>query len=389
MRVSKSLEKAESAPARKKRVLLVIRWPVGGIRTYLRYVYRSFDPSKWQFTIVAPQYDEMKVLLEDLSDLDVDYVSVTGGDTKSFLVQASSLIFKGQFDLIHSHGFTSGVCAALPASLRRTPHLLTSHDVLNEEQFPGARGKFKKQAVARLLNLVDKIQSVSHDAQENLLEHFPSLRRYPEKCVVIPNGIEVERFINAEPRNLRNELGLGDDVFLIGFMGRFMAQKGFRYLVDAMEILKKQGDLPRKPVVLTFGDGRYIRREKEAVKDRGLEDFFVFMPFTANVAGTIKGVDVVAMPSLWEACGLLAMETLACGTPLIGSNCIGLREVLRGTPAKVIPKGDAHNLALALSQEIKTSSITQFQVFQEKAALEFDIKTTCMEIEKLYGRVGG
>src|SRR5690606_26743623 len=100
------------------------------------------------------------------------------------------------------------------------------------------------------------------------------------RCVVIPNGIEVQRFREALRRDMRRELIIGSDVFLIGFFGRFMSQKGFRYLVDAIEILCKDAEVKKKPLVLTFGEGAFIREEKLAIKDRRLEEYFRFMPFT-------------------------------------------------------------------------------------------------------------
>jgi glycosyltransferase involved in cell wall biosynthesis len=183
---------------------------------------------------------------------------------------------------------------------------------------------------------------------------------------------------------LRNELELDNDVFLIGFLGRFMAPKGFFYLVEAIDILLQRNDLPRRPLVLMFGEGGWFRAEMRSIQKKGLEGYFLSMPFTPNVASTIKALDVVTMPSLWEACGLLAMETLICGTPLIGSNCIGLREVLRGTPAKTVPKADADALAQALLQEMKMNRKEIFMSFRKTAAEKFDVTNTSQHILNLY-----
>ena len=81
---------------------------------------------------------------------------------------------------------------------------------------------------------------MSHDARDNLLAYLPILKLFKRKVIAIPNGIEVEPFLKAEKRDLRRELGLPRESFLIGFLGRFMSQKGFRYLVDALEQIKKE-----------------------------------------------------------------------------------------------------------------------------------------------------
>lgn len=375
---------------RKKKVLLVVRWPVGGIRTFIRYVYRNFDPKRWKLTIIAPHLSETPVLIEDLAGLDVRYIAVQEEPHPAqFFVNVAYEVIRGGYDLVHSHGFTSGMSAVLPAVLRRTPHLMTSHETLNLKQFIGLRGKAVRFGMEGLLRLIDIVHSVSNDAQKNLIDFFPCLSRKDGKCAVIQNGIEIERFAETEPRDLRGELSLGNDVFLIGFLGRFMSVKGFRYLVDAIELIRAKDCLTKLPLVLAFGEGGFIREEIQAIEKRGLKEYFCFMPFTPNVAATIKGLDVVVMPSLCEACGLLAMEVLACGVPLIGSDCVGLREVLQGTPASVVPKANAVALANALEREMRTDSKGLFLSFREKASEMFDVRRTSQSILNLYERMTG
>jgi glycosyltransferase involved in cell wall biosynthesis len=142
-------------------------------------------------------------------------------------------------------------------------------------------------------------------------------------------------------------------------------------------------DLPRRPVLLTFGEDGFIREEREAVRERGLAEFVRFMPFVPNIAPTLKGIDVVVMPSLSEACGLLAMEAMVAGVPLIGTNSIGLREVLKDTPARVVPMRDGVALAEALIHEMKHPTRDTAQVFVAEAANRFDAERRAVELEKL------
>lgn len=375
---------------RKKRILLVVRWPVGGIRTFMRYVYRRFDPEQYHFTILGPENFELDVLAKDLEGLDVELIKVSPYPSSLELSLAVfRLLMHGRYDLVHSHGFTSGICASLPAFILRIPHLLTSHDVLSTAQFSGISGLMKKNVMGGALSLTKTIHSVSHDAQANLLEFFPILDRKSGKCVVIPNRIETDRFVNAVPRDIRKEQEISEDVFLLGFMGRFMSQKGFIYLVDAIEMLKQSGNMPKKPIVLAFGEGGFVREEKAALAARGLEEYFRFLPFTANVAGVIKGLDLVVMPSLWEACGLLAMETLVAGTPLITSDCIGLREVVRDTPAYMVPSRDSKALEEGIRLFMEKDMRQPFVDYASKAAVRYDVTTTAASLQTLIDKVIG
>ncbi len=108
------------------------------------------------------------------------------------------------------------------------------------------------------------------------------------------------------------------------------------------------------------------------------------MPFESNVAGAIKTVDVVVMPSLWEACGLLAMETLVCGTPLIATECIGLREVIKDTPAVVVPAKNGEDIAVAITDMINVDQKMNFQCFVEKAAERYGADVQSDAMKSLY-----
>jgi len=365
----------------KKRILLVVRWPAGGIRTFMRYVYRTFPVESYQFTLIAPKYDETSVLLEDLSGLDLTYCPLSENPTPmEFVRVVTRQLISGSIDLVHSHGFTSGNCVAIPAMLARIPHLLTIHETLNQEQFAGYRGIIKRVVMSSVLSLVDIIQSVSHDAEANLLGFFPKLKG---QSLVILNGIDAGQFQNASPRDLRGELGIGEDYFLVGFLGRFMSPKGFIHLVDAVEYLSKLQGLHKKLLVLAFGEGGFIREEKAALKERGLEKFFRFLPFASNVAGVIKGLDLVVMPSLREACPLLPMETLACGIPLIASDCIGLREVVQGTPTLMVPAGNGRALAEGIKTCMEQDQRKQFIDFAPIAARRYNVEKTALAIMQL------
>lgn len=369
---------------KKYKILLIVRHPVGGIRTFFKYFYRNYDPEKYSFTLVSPDTPETQVLLNDICKLDVAYLSTNNWlSNKEFFVIITNIIINNKFDLIHSHGFTAGVCSVFGSLLRSIPHILTCHDVFTEKQFVGLGGFVKKLFLSLMLSMIDNIHCVSHDARSNLLEYLPILKVFNKKIVVILNGIETEHFFSAKERDIRNEFGLKQHDFLIGFLGRFMSQKGFFYLIEALEEIKKNGNPLKQPIVLCFSpeDG-FIREEKENISKRGLTESVLFLPYVADVASTLKSLDVVVIPSLWEACPLLPMEAMVAGVPLIGTNCVGLREVLKDTPATVVPARNSMALAIALLKEMKKPSISAKE-FSKMAVTQFDVKRRAIELENL------
>lgn len=371
----------------KIRVLLVVRWPVGGIRTFIQYVYCQFDPHKYQFIIMAPNLPEVDVMLANLSKFDIDYYKLSSSPSFVEITGAIIRLIKNKkIDIIHSHGVISAICAVLPSIYGKVPLILTSHDMINEQRFLGVKGYLTRCAMRFMLRYAKVIHSVSGDAQDNLLEYFPSLKA-DKKCKMIRNAINVNLFLGAETRELRKELGLLDKCTLIGFLGRFMSPKGFKYLVEAIELLIAEGQLNKIPIVVAFGEGGFIREEKIIIKNKGIEAYFRFLPFVPDVASTIKGVDMVVMPSLWETCPLLPMEALVCGTPLISSNCIGLREVVLNTPAIIVEPLNGKTLAEAIKKEMSTNSKDKFNDFVEEAAIRFSVEIASKEIEQMYEQV--
>lgn len=367
-----------------RNVLLVVRWPIGGIRTYLRYVLGSASFREYRFTLLTtvqePQAEA--ALRAALADVNVTYVFCEPGLWKLFAAvrqQASS----ARYALIHSHGISAAVLTALPAKLRRIPHVTTAHEVFTARQFVGRRGRAKRFALGTILGLVDIIHTVSNDARGNLAQFFPRLGR--ARVVTVRNGISVNAFDRTEARPLRAELQLSADTFLIGFLGRFMSPKGFRYLIEAVESLSREGT-PRPFAVVAVGDGGFIREDHQVIREKGIERYFHFLPFVDSVAPVLRGLDVVAVPSLWEACPLLPMEAMVAGTPVIGSNCIGLREVLEGTPATVVAAGDGPALARALRMQLlePIKYANAAREYSPQAAIRFDVEQSASGMAALY-----
>jgi len=371
---------------KKKIILIVAKKPVGGIRTYFKYVYASPIFNEYRFVVVTPKYDLKEYVFEVFSGKEIEYIET--GDTNSELVKAAHRVLcRIDCDVLHTHGFTTGLILSLLAFWFRTPHIMTAHDVILDWQVPGVLGWLKSKAIGFCFNLIDVIMAVGKDAGENLAERYPRLKD-KGKLVVIRNGIDVEHFSKSDVRNLKKELNLDSDTLVFGFFGRFMPQKGFGYLVDAVDILRKRNP-ELKFAIVGFGQGGYIREERQTLRERNLEQWFHFMPHTNEMPAAIRGVDAVVMPSLWEACPLLPMEAMVAGVPVIGSNCIGLKEVIADTPSLIFKMADADVLA-----ETMTNFANDMEKYKElsrsfvtTAVKRFDANQSAAGLQNLYQKV--
>ena len=369
---------------KKVNILVVIRWPVGGIRTYIRYVYKKLKGA-YHFTIVGPELPEIEFMKKDMADLDVEFVTV--GANKSSLSMGKAvynLLQNNKIDLIHSHGFTSGLITSLINLVYRKPHVITSHDILQSSQFKGISGVLKKFSLSYILPSADRIQSVSHDAQNNLITFIPRLKKFQNKLTVIFNGIDINEFRSAEAMELRRKYNLSNDVFLVGFIGRFMSQKGFSFLIRAIDNIKdKVGEFR----VIVFGSYGFVREDQRMIESLGLSSYFIFHGYEQNIACAVKGLDVVVMPSLWEACPILPMEVLVSGVPMIGSDCIGLREVLNDTPSIVFNSGNVEQLAEAIVNVMNKADKSDFLEYMEEARNRYDSSNTAAQLEAVFSEL--
>jgi glycosyltransferase involved in cell wall biosynthesis len=193
---------------------------------------------------------------------------------------------------------------------------------------------------------------------------------------------------NGVPSNLRQQLGLNPDVVLMGFLGRFMEQKGFLVLADALAELNQSP--PARPFhLVAVGSGDLLVNYQNMLD--GKPDVLrriSFLPQTPDPASVLRELDLLVMPSLWEAHPLLPMEAMLVGVPIVGTSCLGLREVLRGSPSMMVPPGDAKALARALRQAISAPWKDAAMDYAAKAKDRFDVRHTADRLLSLFEHVG-
>ena len=367
----------------KKQILVVVRWPLGGIRTYMRYVFRHF-PSEYNLTILASSTQEDAAISKDAEECGAKLLLVRSGGTGTFVYEIFKELQKNKYKLILSQGFISAVAVCIANFFGRTSHILTIHGIVEPKYFIGRFAGVKKFILAKMLKRVSVLYGVSNDILDHLYEQFPDLKINGPSSVVIPNGIELTdlAITTNHPINLRDTFNIEPSTFLFGFFGRFMHQKGFDLLIQAVDILKQQNDI-RSFAVVAVGSGDYIRELQQSIRELGLEQYFHFLPFQPQVHQLYKQVDVIVAPSRWEACPLLPMEALCLGVPLIASDCIGLRETISETPAMVFPTENLAALLDVMRECMVNNNADIFKQFIPCAKERYNVINTAQQVIQL------
>lgn len=224
------------------------------------------------------------------------------------------------YDLMHSHYWFSGQVGLWAQERWRIPHLLTFHTLgavknalFHRQMEPELRITTEKRLAAHC----DRILAASEREKEHLVR-FCGL---PAEAVgIVPCGVDLERFHPVDKVRARESLALDPQEPVALYVGRFTALKGIDRLLEAMSHLKRRR--PDLRLMIVGGDGKQTPESQELAslsRDFGIQDRVTFvgrvdheqMPFYYSAA------DVLALPSHYESFGLVALESLACGTPVV------------------------------------------------------------------------
>jgi glycosyltransferase involved in cell wall biosynthesis len=165
-----------------------------------------------------------------------------------------------------------------------------------------------------------------------------------------------------------------------------MEQKGFLPLIYAIRRLADSG--PPVPFhLLAVGSGDYRNEYKTTVHELGLTDHVSFLDFTPNVGPVLSQLDLLVIPSQWEASSLLAMEAMSVGAPILGTDCIGLREVLHGTPARTVPTGDVDALAAGLRHAMENPWTEEAMRYVPTARRRFDNDPSAQKLAGVFDQL--
>jgi glycosyltransferase involved in cell wall biosynthesis len=369
----------------------VVRWPVGGIRTHLSCNYSFLGDRGFRCTFVVPDDDSLPAVRETLGALpgsELIGVPVRGRECPLWQT-VRPLLQSGRFALAHAHGLTAAAHATFAALGSDVPLLITLHEPLRQAQFAGLRGSCKRWLLGRGLARAAGIITVSQDSRDNLLRWFPNLRKHTARIHAIANGIDTEPYRDPDDGDrvdLRRQLGIEESTTLIGFLGRFMPEKGFPLLLEAVRRLVVHGGVPSFHVV-AFGSGDYRREHQRQIEALGLTRHVTLRDFVPSVAGVLRRLDLVVVPSLWEASSLVSMEAMAAGVPVLGSDCPGLREVLRGTPSRTFRTGEIAALECSLRAALDELWTDEARDFACMARERFDNLRSARRLAGLYAAV--
>ncbi len=276
------------------------------------------------------------------------------------------------YDLIHSHYWMSGLAAIELSEKWNIPFLQMFHTlVLMKNRIAKSpqekEGEYRILGEKKVISKANRIiaATLAEKSQLEFLYEAPS-----SKISVIPPGVDIRHFYPIAKDEAKEVVGVPENTHTILYVGRIEPLKGIDLLIRAISIIQKNGDLECCPHNLVIIGGEpnaktedmnaEMARLQDMVEDLGIENFVIFLgkqdqqmlPYYYSAA------EVVVMPSHYESFGMVALEAMACGTPVVASQVGGLAFLVRdGETGFVVPGNDVQKLAKRLVELIKNKEL--------------------------------
>ena len=263
--------------------------------------------------------------------------------------------FLKQYDVIHTHNTACQYYVAIANLLVHRRIYTTEHNTTNRR-----RNWMWILLDQWMYRQYDKIVCISELTQNNLIQHIG--KDFLEKCVIIYNGIDLDRFSSRNESEHENKQHK-----VIVMVSAFREQKDQKTLIRAMQWLPDNYMLR----LVGGGEERLILECKELAAQLKIQNRVEFLGVRTNVLELLQQADVVVLSSHYEGMSLSSLEGMASGRPFIASDVEGLRDVV-GEYGVLFPHQDDK----ILSEEIK--GLCENKLYAE------EISERCVQRAKMF-----
>jgi glycosyltransferase involved in cell wall biosynthesis len=330
-----------------------------GLTIYAERLARALVERGHQVTVLTSRYDPNLPGRENRDGVQVIRPHVLMHVSKGVLMPTMfywAWVNIRRADIVHLHlPQLDAAYIALICRLMNKPIVLTYHcDLILPK---GIIHSIANQ-VSHLANIISL--GLAHQVVVNTLDYAEAsafLRRYLFKICAIPTPVELVTPTQPDVEALNRKVRLEPGQRIIGMVARLATEKGVEYLVEAMPEILKVHPTAR---VLHVGQYQNVLGEEEYAHKlwpmiQALGEHWTFLGIlpTAELSAFYQQCEVTVLPSTnsTESFGIVQVESMACGTPVVASDIPGVRQPVKMTGmGRVVPPADAHRLAEGIAQ---------------------------------------
>ena len=284
--------------------------------------------------------------------------------------------FKNQqalcYDLIHSHYWLSGRLGSWVQDRWNIPHAVMFHTLGLVKNNAGVADREPDLRVATEKKLARSCQLIlapTERERENLIRYYHTPA---EKIGVVPCGVNLDLFRPMDKAAARQRLGFEADGPILLYVGRFDPIKGIDRLLAAVAHLKHHR---RLRLVIIGGDGpetAEYRHLRQMTVKLGIQTSVNFIGRIEhkNLPPYYSAADVLVVPSYYESFGLVGLESLACGTPVVATDVGAMRYIVRdGKTGQIVADATPRSLAQAIEPFLTGSGVKKLSADRIRASV--------------------
>lgn len=249
------------------------------------------------------------------------------------------LIKKEDIDIIHGHYlFPAGAAAVEVGNKHNIKTYVTAH---GSDMFELYKSKpFMRPTIKKVLKNADGIFAVSKALRQEIIA--TGVSGIAEKTKLSWNSVDISKFSLKDDDSFKKEFGLFDKPIVL-FVGNLIKRKNVGALLEAKKIAKSDYYL------VIVGDGPLSKKLRKKVEDENISDV-IFTGSRTDVENIIPNCDFLVLPSFSESFGLVLIEALACGKPVIGSDVGGISEIINDDVGLLVNPNDVSSISNSIDK---------------------------------------
>lgn len=306
---------------------------IGGVARSIQRFARRYRWLGHQVRIVAPEFDGPAPDEEDVVRLPaVRHFNHTDFSLELPVPhQLEPLIKSFEPDIVHAHHpFLVGGTALRVAHTHDLPLVFTHHTRYEDytHNVPGDSAvmkRFAQRLATNYANLCDRVFVPSESIRTLVIE-----RGVTAPVSVVPTGVEIDDFAQGDGAGMRRALGVPEDAFVVGHLGRLTEEKNIPFLTDAIVRFVSEADPATNAHCVLFGTGPLERDIRRRFGAHGIADRLHVggVIEEACLADAYHAMDVFAFASTSETQGMVITEAMASGVPVVALDAPGVREIV-------------------------------------------------------------